>query len=64
MSLVDTGDGLEVAYFDYAIPLSPAERNKYERFDLTKVSVKHNLWFKFQDERLSYIGIWREDDFP
>jgi len=56
--------GLVCAYFDYSAPMSADERKKFEEFNLTQVPVKHNLWFRFKDDRLSYIGVWRWEDLP
>jgi hypothetical protein len=64
VKLVVTDDGLEVAYFDYSAHMSAAERELFKQWDLSEVPIKHNLWLKFEGERVSYIGIGRWEDLP
>jgi hypothetical protein len=61
---VTSEDDLEVAYYDYVVPMSASELKRFEPFGLTEIPVKHNVWFRFDDDGLYYVGIWRWEDLP
>ncbi|MGQ9427672.1 hypothetical protein ACXYTJ_17075 [Gilvimarinus sp. F26214L] len=56
------GDDLEVAYYEYSVPM-PDDRA--EHFPgIAEIPINHNVWFRFDNEVLYAVGIWKVEHLP